>query len=97
MYLHTVYTVYMFLVSIANCGIVAGPVGAAAGSPASCHAPGPIYIHGGSMNEYLYIYMGGSIIKIGGPLRNIVKNMINHPTNIPFSHPINSLTILGDW
>lgn len=56
MYLHTVYTVYMFLVSIANCGIVAGPVGAAAGSPASCHAPGPIYIHGGSMNEYLYIY-----------------------------------------
>ena len=23
--------------------------------------------------------------------------MINHPTNIPFSHPINSLTILDDW
>ena len=53
---YSIYSIYVF-VSIANCGIVAGPVGAAAGSPASCHAPGPIYIHGGSMNEYLYIYI----------------------------------------
>ena len=54
---YSIYSIYVF-VSIANCGIVAGPVGAAAGSPASCHAPGPIYIHGGSMNEYLYIWVG---------------------------------------
>ena len=41
--------------------------------------------------------MGGSITNIGGSPKKHSNNMINHPTNIPFSHPTNSSTILGDW